>query len=364
MSMVSLRQTLDAHPTDALGWRILGLRLAHDGDAAMAEPVLIQAYALNPKDVEVATGLAEILVAENHYTEAFELLKRAVGVNPRSVVAQMALGRLYRKKGSYLHASEAFNAVVQTDPNVPDAWYELANCYLETQRTAQAQEAIAQAIRLVPSNANFLALKGSIEVALGHIDSGIATTQQAVQLAPTNLKALSGYLNILLINHRSNEDLDKAEQTIGIIEQISPDNPLLPFEHGELERLRGHWAQAARFLERGTQTAPEHQQTYYSLGQVYRRLGKSKEAAQVLAIYSRQQDLQRQIDDIRATLGSQPNNTDLYSRLADLQTQQGDLVGAADSLRSALNINPDQAALKTRLAQLQSRLGRAPKAAP
>ncbi len=364
MSLVSLRRMLDDHPNDALGWRILGLRLAHDGDAAMAEPALIQAYALNQKDAEVATGLAEILIAENHYSEAFELLKRAVGNNPRSVVAQMALGRLYREKGSYLHASEAFNAVVQADPKAAGAWYELATCYLETQRTAQAQEAIAQALRLLPADPNCLALKGTIEIGVGNIEAGLAALQQAAQLAPASLKVQSDYLNALLTGHRNNEDLDRAEQVIAIIEQINPDNPLLPFEHGELERLRGHWAVAARFLERSTQTAPEHTQTYYSLGLVCRRLNRTADAERALAIFRRRQDLQRQMDDVRATLGSQPNNADLYSRLADLQARQGDLTGAVDSLRNALNINPNQAALKTRLAQLQSRLGSAPKATP
>lgn len=323
----------------------------------MAEPALIQAYALNEKDVEAATGLAGILMAQNHYPEAFQLLKTAVAQNPRSVPAQMSLGRLYRKKASYLHASEAFNAVVQADRNVPEAWYELAVCYLETQRIAQAQEAIAQALRLVPSEPNYLALKGSIEVALGNVEAGIAATRQAAQLAPASLHIQSNYLTILLTNHRNKEDLDSAEQVIGIVEQISPDNPLLPFEHGELERLRGHWPQAARFLERGLQTAPQHDQTYYSLSQVYLRLKRASDAARMLAIFRARENAQRQIGEIRVALEARPNDVALYARLADLQLQSGDVAGAMDSLKLAIGIDPTQSVLKARLARLQSETG-------
>ena len=364
MSLLSLRQTLDQRPNDVLGWRILGLRLARSGDGMMAEPALTQAYALNPKDVEAATALAEILIAEKRYGEAFELLKRATAQSPRSVQAQMALGRLYRIKGAYLHAAEAFAAVTQADPTVPEAWYDLAQCYLETQRNAQAQEAIDRALQLVPNKANYLSLKGSLQVALGNVDAGIATVQQAALLAPADLKVQTNYLTILLTHHRSDQDLEQAEQVIGTVEQIDPQYALLSFEHGELERLRKHWAQSARFLERSVKTAPAYPEQYYSLSQVYRRLNRIKEADQMQAIYQRYQDLQQQIDAINVKINATPNDIALYARLSDAQVQQGDVAGAIRTLKSALEIRPDQASIKARVAQLQRLLDTAPRTTP
>lgn len=353
MDLVSLRQRLDSSPKDALGWRTLGLRLAREGDASMAVPALLQAYTLNPSDSVVATGLGEIYTSAGRYAEAFQFLKAATAQKPPNAFAYMALGRLYRRKASYLHASEAFEMVVKLDPKLSDAWYEMAICYLQMQQAAKATDAIAAAIRLEPMQPEYLALQGSIDVAVGKLDEGFAITQRAAKLVPSNLKIQSNYANMLLTNHRNTEDLQKAEQVIGILEQINPQYSLLPYQHGQLEQLRGHWPQAVRYLERAVQTAPEQDEVYYALSQAYRRVHRVPEADRMAMLYRRRQNLRRQIDAIRIQLGGQADNSMLYARLAELQIQTGDTPSAISSLKAALKIAPDQTALKIRLAQLE-----------
>ncbi len=346
MSMLDLRQTLDRHPNDALAARLLALRLAREGDAGMGEPALRNAIALNPNDPEVATGLGELLMAKGRYPEAFQLLKSVAARFPNYIPGRSALGKLYMKKGSYLHASTEYEAVVGFDNSADDAWYQLAVCYLQMQQSAKAQSAIDAALKLQPEEPHYLALKGSVDVAVGNVAAGIEETRRAAQLAPRNIRITATLINLLLAQHRSEADLEMAEGTIGRLEQLNPDYPLLPYQRGELERLRQHWEPAARYLEKAQQAAPQQDEIYFSLGQVYRRLNRSHEADQMMQIFRYRQNLNQQMDAVRIALGSHPDEASLYAKLTEIQMRLGDRAGALSSTQAGLALDPKNTTLQ------------------
>ncbi|MCW3099427.1 MAG: Tetratricopeptide repeat [Chthonomonadaceae bacterium] len=349
MSLLELNQTLNRNPKDALAARTLALRLAGEGDAGMGEPALRTALALNPNDPEVATGLGELLMSKGRYAEAFQALKSVAARFPHYEPGRSALGRLYMKKGSYLHASTEYEAVVAQDKSADDAWYQLAVCYLQMQQSAKAQNAIDAALRLQPEEPHYLALKGSVDVAVGNVGAGIDETRRAAQLAPRNIRIIATLTNLLLAQHRSEADLDMAEQTIGRLEQLNPDYPLLPFQRGELERLRQHWPAAAHYLERALATTPNQDEVYFSLSQVYRRLNRMPEADRMIGIFRHRQQLSQQMDAVRIALGSSPDDPNLYVQLADLQMQLGDKDGAIGSVKAGLALDPKSVPLLRRL---------------
>ncbi len=352
MSMLELNQTLDRSPKDALAARTLALRLAGEGDAGMAEPALREAIALNANDPEVATGLGELLMAKGRYEEAFQILKSVAVRFPNYPLGRSALGKLYMKKGSYLHASAEYGAVVSLDKRADDAWYQLAVCYLQMQQSAKAQDAIDAALRLQPDEPHYLALKGSVDVAVGNVSAGIEETRRAAQLAPRNQRIISTLTNLLLTQHRSAADLDMAEQTIGRLEQLNPDLPLLPYQRGELERLRQHWLPAAHYLEKALTTAPGQDEVYFSLGQVYHRLNREREADRMMQIFRQRQQLNQHKEAIRIALSMHPDAAALYAQLANVQFQLGERDGALASIRAGLAIDPKNVSLQTGLQRL------------
>jgi tetratricopeptide (TPR) repeat protein len=340
MSMLELNQRLDRDPKDALAARTLALRLAREGDMGMGEPALRNALTLNPNDPETATGLGELLIAKGSFPEAFQILKSTAARFPNYEPGRSALGKLYMKKGAYLHASTEYEAIVAMDKTADDAWYQLAVCYLQMQQSAKAQAAIDASLRLQPNEPHYLALKGSVDVAVGNVSAGIEATRRAAQLAPKNIRIVSTLTNLLLAQHRSEADLDMAEQTIGRLEQLNPDYALLPFQRGELERLRQHWLPSAHYLERALVTTPRQDEVYFSLGQVYRRLNRNQEADRMMQIFQHRQALNQQMDAVRIGLGAHPDDATLYARLADIQVQLGDREGALGSVRAGLAIDP------------------------
>lgn len=346
MSLLDLNQVLSRNPKDALAARTLALRLARAGDMGMGEPALLTALDLNPNDPEVATALGDLWIAKKRYPEAFQVLKAVTARSPHYLLGRSELGSLYMKKGSYLHASEEYEAIVTQDKSADDAWYQLAICYLQMQQSAKAQNAIDNAIRLKPQIAHYLALKGSIDVAVGNVDKGIEDTRRAAQLAPKSTHILSTLVNLLLAQHRNDADLDLAEQAIGRLEQLDPDLPLLPFQRGELERLRQHWQAASRYLERALVLTPTQDEVYFSLGQVYRRLNRTQDADRMTHIFQRRQGLSQKMEALRIDLSSHPDKIDLYAQIADLQMQLGDREGALNTVRSGLALDPKNAALQ------------------
>jgi cytochrome c-type biogenesis protein CcmH/NrfG len=107
-----------------------------------------------------------------------------------------------------------------------------------------------------------------------------------------------------------------------------------------LERLRGNWTAAVRYLERAAHQTPQQDEVFFSLGQTYRRLGRMKDADLALALFRRRQDLQRRIDETRITIAIRPDDVKLYTRLAWLLLQRGDRAGSLDTLKAAQEIDP------------------------
>ena len=351
--LVSLHRLTDAEPNNVLAWREMGLRLAHEGDGALAEPMLRRALELNPSDPEVATGLGELLLFTQRVPEAFQVLRAVTASHPHYTLAHMALGRLYRQKGSYLHASQEYEAVVSYDPKYTDAWYEVAICYLQMQQSAKAQSAIDTAIQQNPKDAEYLALKGSIDSAVGNIDAGIDASRKATELAPRNLKIQVNLANTLLANHRNPADLAEAETVIGKIEQIDPKYALLPYMRGQLEQLRQNWLASVRYLELAVETVPAHDEAYFALSQSYRRLNRTADADRLLAIYRKRAEIHRQIEAHRMVLATQPNDLSLYVKIADLQMQNHDQAAAVATLHTALQIDPKAPQIQRMLAQIE-----------
>jgi len=352
--LITLRRHVDSNPTDFAAWKELGIRLARDGDS-LAEKPLREAFALKPSDPEVATGLGELLLSEKRYPESFQVLKAAVEHNPRFPLARMALGRLYVRQASYHHATRQFEEVTKLDPGFTEAWHEVAICYLQMQQSKKAREAITEALRQSPRQPHFLALKGSVDVVVGDIDSGIEAAREAARLAPRNLKIQVNLANILVAHQRGADDLDRAEKAIAGIEALSPEYPLLPFLKGEVERLRGNWKQAARHLEQALVTAHGQSEVLFSLSQVYGRLGRDVEAARVLARFRKQQDIQRRIDEVRIALAVDQDKQELHIKLADLLVESGDVEAAKSTLESAARAHPDSLEVRRRLERIHAR---------
>ena len=327
--------------------------MAKDGAAGTAEPALIKAHQLNPADAEIATGLGELWLSSGRVSEAFQLLKQTAETVPSYAPPHRALGHLYMKKGSYQHALEEFSTVARLEPKADDAWYEIAVSNLQMQKAADAEKAIESALAIAPHTPPYLALQGSILVALGKVDDGLTKRMEAAKAAPGDIKIQSGLVNLLLEQHRNEADIAVAEEAIARIEQISTDYPLLPYQRGKIEMLRQHWDSADRFLKKALQTTPQQDEIYFAMSQTSLRLGNKAEADKLMSIYQNRTDVHRKIDGLRATLADNSKDITAFMKMADLYMRLGDRASAIAAIQGGLEIDPKHAMLNRWLATLQ-----------
>jgi tetratricopeptide (TPR) repeat protein len=361
MQLLALHQLADDQPTNKVAWHVLGLRLAHDGDAGLAEPALRQALAVDSNDTAVASALSQLLTASGRPEEAFQLLKQAEGRSPTNITIRMNLGRFYQQKGAFHHAVEEYEAVIAVDKRNANAWYRLAQCDFTIQRIAQAQDALQKAIGLEPSDPDFLIFQAQVDGALGHTEQAIAAARKSASLAPNNLLIQANFAEMLLHHHRSEAELQEAEATIGRMEQADASFPPLSSLRGDLEADRGHWDAAARYYQKAAEVMRDSDHAYYALGRAYRRLGRTADAERAEAIYKHRQELRLNVNAIQSAIGAQPKSADLYARLADAELGLGHQAEAIAALEHAAAISPGKGPFAARLAKLK---GAAPAPAP
>ncbi len=352
MSLVSLRQMLDRDPDNAKGWKQLGMRLAMSGDLALAQPALEHALQLNQTDSEVAARLGEIWMRTGKIPEAFQLLKAASAIRPGDIRLHKDLGQLYLNQRSFQHAADELTEVVKSDPRADDAYYQLASCYYEMQKMGEAKSAIETALIVHPAQPQYISLQSTLSIALGNVAAGIQQAKQAANLAPTNLRIQAGLVNTLLDHESTGADLTSAEEAIGKIEQISPQYPMITFQRGKLELLRGNWQAAIRYLEKAMAANPQIDEVYFSLSQAYRRSGRVAEADKLLNFYRKHKEIHRQIDEINIVLANDPSDIKQIIKLVDFEMQLGDRDAAISTVKSGLKTVPGQPVLTGWLKQL------------
>jgi predicted Zn-dependent protease len=355
-SLVSLRRIVESQPQNRLAWREIGLRLAGDGDGTMAEPALREALRLDAADVEVATGLGEILLARGATEEAFQILSAVVGRRPDYAPGRMALGRLYRRKGAYQRAAEQFETVASQHVGFPDASYQLAVCFLQMQQVSKASTAIDRALAESPDEPEYLSVRAAVHAAIGEVDQALASLTHAAELAPTSVRTQASLASMLLAHQRGPDDLALADRAISQLEKLRPDHPLLPYLHGRRAMLKQQWAAAVEALEAARESTPSQDEVYYSLSQSYRRVGRKADAATALAEYRRRDNLRRRINQVQIRLAETKDQLPLYRELAELQLKLGDVGSARASLTAAQVIAPNDADLRRRLDELAAAL--------
>ncbi len=101
-------------------------------------------------------------------------------------------GEIAYKKGSYAEARELFGQAVYLDSSVPAYHYYLGLSYNQEKQFHQAVKSINQAIKLNPSNAEYLAELGYLYIKLGFPLRAKSTFEKAVKLNSSCKRAQEG----------------------------------------------------------------------------------------------------------------------------------------------------------------------------
>jgi tetratricopeptide (TPR) repeat protein len=117
-----------------------------------------EACAAEPNDAALPYRLALVLRDIGDAAGERAALEQAISVDPNLFPAQYALGYLEFQAGDNAAAERQFRLTIKAAPRNAQAWLSLAATLGAQSRIPEAQEAVATALRLDPSNAGALDL--------------------------------------------------------------------------------------------------------------------------------------------------------------------------------------------------------------
>lgn len=131
-------------------------------DFAMARQKLERAYSYAPGSAEINFALGNLAHAENNESSARGYYDAALRIDPEHEGALNNLGVIALEENNWPSAAEYFSRSIARDPANAKSHYLLAKARLRADDTAGAQREIDRAMKLAPTQAEFIQLSDEI----------------------------------------------------------------------------------------------------------------------------------------------------------------------------------------------------------
>ena len=135
------------------------------GDVQKAVQLSAEAFAAAPKNALIGYKYAMALDKANDLDGEHKVLEQVIAIDPTIALAQNQLGYLDSRRGDNAAAEKHFEAAVQAAPGFTQAWISLAATLGMESKFPQAQQAVANALRLDPNNSEAQQLRHDLGLA-------------------------------------------------------------------------------------------------------------------------------------------------------------------------------------------------------
>jgi len=166
-----------------------GKALAAEGRIAEAEPPLLKAAALAPRDMETLTVLAQVQGRIGKTSEAIQGFQSIVRLYPQKAETHLNLAIALAGAGQLDAALKEASSAVTLAPKLVSAHINRARILDDLHRIDEAAREFAVAQRLAPANPDCLYYWSLVERERGNISKESELLQKLVAVQPDNYKA-------------------------------------------------------------------------------------------------------------------------------------------------------------------------------
>ena len=264
---------------------------------------------------------AQKYVAEGSVKSAIIELKNALQKDPTHVKSRLLLGSLYLRNGDTAAAVKEYGRARELGA-ADDLWMRGYARALVLQGSFQQ---LLDEVRVKPSmpgelRAQLLAMRGNAQIALRHIDEGIAEYDAALALEPGNPVARLGKAQIMLGEGREDEALAQFNEVLA----ENPGHVETRLARGDLRRRMHQLADAAADYQRAAEEDPVNPRA---------RIG-------LALVHIAQRDIAAAKQDLEA-LNKIARDVPAVNYLRALVSfQEGDYDRASDELQTLLRVAP------------------------
>lgn len=157
------------------------------GDATTAQNEYAAAQAIDPKNVEAAAGIANLLMQSGQLDEAEAAIRKYIAMapnGPEQAKAHVQLGRVLMKLHRRDEAIAEFEAAQKISPDAAPAMRELAWMYLQDKQYAKAESGFRDLLQKSPKDADLHEGLGEALIPQKKFPEAQQELLQAVQLKP------------------------------------------------------------------------------------------------------------------------------------------------------------------------------------
>lgn len=307
-------QELEGHPAGPEGLFLGGQVASQADDLATAERMFASVLAIHPDRAKVGFNLALVQYRDNRIEECRATLEALLRSGQLTSNIFYLLAWCYHKEGNLKEAIKAMDLAIDREPARESNYLDLAMILTEHRRYSVALAAAKKAIEVAPDSYQAHRWKGFIETKLHYSLEAIKSYSRAVEIKPDAAEALLGLAvaqmsegklqdaqatfqkgierfprDALLRQEYGRmlvlwEDRDAASQARGVSllrTALALDSTLAEshFQLGKLAMRDGDTQGALEHLQAAQKLSPRNKSVHYALAGLYRRLGRSEEAA-------------------------------------------------------------------------------------
>jgi len=246
---------------------------------------------LDPDDAHTMGALAQALLGDNQLDAALKEFQQIAAADPEDAGAVIHISEILRRQGKYEEALTAVKKAVKKDPDSPEAGYNEGLLLDVLGRYDEAAQVYEHMVDLT-SHANgaytadeknnraiFLERLGAVYHEQNKVDEAIATYQKMIDLGGDY--SLRGYQSEVDV-YRDAKMFDKAIEVSHKAVETNPKNRALKLMlAGELVD-RGKEDEGVAMAKGMLKNSSEDREVWLTLGQIYTRVHKWKEAEDAL----------------------------------------------------------------------------------
>lgn len=362
-AIVQLENMLDIEPDNIGALQTLSQFYLEDDDVENARKALERALEINPNDEETIIAVADLLIQEEKWEEASEMLSvivRNPGVsaiakvelgqymlnrytrNPASEALKKATGDLVRliieseSESGYSHALAAeyysyiddeeglMAALIETNRLLPEnepAWRQRIQMLLMDDKFDEAVEVGKQADEAIPDDAFVLFLVGNAYLLKNESDKAIEWLERA-SAAPSQRQFRSTIYTVLGDSYAQKKVWESADEAYEMALRLNSANDVALNNYAyylstRIERLD----EALEMAQKAVKAQPDNAAYLDTIGWIYFKMGNYDQA----------------LEYIHASIDTGEASAVVHEHLGDVYEKMGDMENARKWWRKALN---------------------------
>ena len=312
-----------AHKADALARFVEGMAFEENGEMERALEAYRKVLNVDPGQSELASRVAGLLIQQDDFPQAIDVLKDAIKANPKNAEPYQQLAFIYTR---YLkktdQAIDYANRAIALNPGDVEGYQRLVEIELAAGQERRALEALDRALKVQSADPNFWIRLGKLYVAiLFKSDSQpkldeLKKTNEIFKRAAENAGDDPDILKDIADYYAASQQLKEAIPLYLRVLELQPDDANAREKLATGFVLTNQRDKAVEMLEQIIKEHPEKYQPYDLLAQVLDEEARSLQRAK--RIEEAKAKFAKVAANYEQSLLINPNHAGTYVRLAEL----------------------------------------------